>query len=160
MLRQGFQLFALISISQILLQAPVKYATAFLDVETDDNDLTYFIVHQTDVIQKAVEALHDYVEHRQAALRAAEERLRGMDGLNHRQQALIGHSLREPDSQYTIEGHRRSHGVVYQTARTDLLDLAERGLLQMQKNKRALVFRPSKDLSGKLDQMAAARDHR
>lgn len=155
MLHQGFQLFEFISISQVLLKAPAQYAIAFLHVETDDNDLTYFILHQTAVIQNAVKALHEYVAHRKAALQAAERRLRGIEGLNHRQQVLLTHALREPSSRYTIEGHRRTHGVVYQTARTDLLDLAKRGFLETDKTKRALVFHAGKDLPKKLDKLAA-----
>ncbi len=158
MLHQGFELFEFISISQILLKAPVQYAMAFLHVETDDNDLTYFILHQTAVIQDAVAALHDYVARKKASLQAAERRLRGIEGLNHRQQVLLTHALREPNSRYTIEGHRRTHGVVYQTARTDLLDLAKRGLLQKDKTKRALSFHPERDLTGKLDELAAAME--
>jgi len=158
MLHHPFELFEFISISQILLKAPVQYAMAFLHVETDDNDLTYFILHQTAVIQDAVAALHDYVARKKASLQAAERRLRGIEGLNHRQQVLLTHALREPNSRYTIEGHRRTHGVVYQTARTDLLDLAKRGLLQKDKTKRALSFHPERDLTGKLDELAAAME--
>ena len=57
MLHQGLQLFEFISISQILLQAPAQYAMAFLHTEADDNDLTYFLLHQAEVIQRAVKAL-------------------------------------------------------------------------------------------------------
>jgi hypothetical protein len=47
MLRHQFWLFEYISISEILLQAPAKYALAFLYAETDGNDLTYFIIHHS-----------------------------------------------------------------------------------------------------------------
>jgi Fic family protein len=155
MLQQGFQLFEFISISQILLKAPAQYYTAFLHVETDDNDLTYFILHQTAVIQKAVQALHEYVERKKAALLVAEHRMRGIEGLNHRQQVLLTHALKEPGARYQIEAHRRTHGIVYQTARTDLLDLVKRGLLTQDKSRRTLVFYPLKDLSKKLETSAA-----
>lgn len=158
MLHQGFQLFEFISISQILLKAPAQYAMAFLHVETDDGDLTYFILHQTAVIQDAVKALHTYVAHRKFVLQTAERRLRGIEGLNHRQQVLLTHALREPGTHYTIEAHRRSHGVVYQTARTDLLELAKRGLLSVERNGRASVFHASKLLPEKLDELAAVRE--
>ena len=45
MLHEDLQLFEFISISQILLQAPMQYAKAFLHSETDANDLTYFILY-------------------------------------------------------------------------------------------------------------------
>jgi Fic family protein len=160
MLHQGFELFEFISISQILLRAPSQYAMAFLHVETDDADLTYFILHQTAVIQAAVQALHDYVAHRRAELQAAELRLRAIAGLNHRQQVLLTHALRKPGTSYTIEAHRRSHGVVYQTARTDLLDLEKRGMLTKERISRSWVFYAGTDLPKKLDDLAAHRQPR
>jgi hypothetical protein len=45
---------------------------------------------------------------------------------------------------YTIESHRSSHNVVYETARTDLMNLAERGLLVPQKVGKAWHFVPCK----------------
>ena len=83
MLRARYTLFEFISISQILLRAPVRYAKAFLHTETDENDLTYFILHQTEVIEEAVQALHDYVTRKTVELREAEHYLRGLQGLNH-----------------------------------------------------------------------------
>ena len=154
MLHEDLQLFEFISISQILLQAPMQYAKAFLHSETDANDLTYFILYQAEVIQRAVKALHDYVARKTAALRSAEHRLRGIDGINHRQQALLAHALRKPDTRYTIEGHRRSHNVVHQTARTDLLGLVKRGLFTSHKVGHALVFRATPDLDEKLGSLA------
>ncbi len=46
MLRQGYWLFEFISISDTLRKAPATYARAFLYTESDENDLTYFLVHQ------------------------------------------------------------------------------------------------------------------
>lgn len=59
MLHHKYWLFEFISISAIIRKAPVKYGRSFLHTETDDNDLTYFIVAQAKVIQTAIEALHD-----------------------------------------------------------------------------------------------------
>ena len=156
MLRQGYSLFEFIYISQIILKAPVQYAMAFLHVETDDADLTYFILHQTAVVEAAVKALHQYVNHRKAELQSAEGRLRAVSGLNHRQQMLLAHALRKPGDAYTIEGHRRTHGVVYQTARTDLLQLESLGLLTKNKSRRPWIFHAEKALPAKLDAIAAA----
>jgi len=154
MLRQGYQLFEFISISQILLRAPARYARAFLFTETDDNDLTYFILHQAEVIREAVKSLHEYVERKTTELRAAEKQLRGLEGLNHRQQALLAHALREPSTRYVIEGHRRSQGVTFQTARDDLFDLVKRGLLRVQKEGRSNAFYTPSDLGEKLAKLA------
>jgi Fic family protein len=156
MLRQKYRLFEFISISQILLRSPKRYAEAFLHTETDENDLTYFILHQSKVIQEAIRALHDYVARKTGELRSAETRLHGLKGLNHRQQALLAHALRVPRARYVIAGHQRTHSVTHQTARDDLFNLVERGLLIVDKEGRIYVFHAPADLGDKLTKLAEA----
>lgn len=154
MLRADYALFEFISISEILLRAPLRYAEAFLHTETDENDLTYFILHQAEVIREAVKSLQAYLQRKRSELVAATESLRGMQGLNHRQQALLVHALREPGTDYQIAAHQRSHGIVNQTARNDLLDLVRRGLLVKHRQGRAFRFRAPADLADKLGKLA------
>lgn len=146
MLRADYWLFEYISISDVLKQAPVKYYRAFLHSETDENDLTYFLLHQSDVIRRAIDKLHDYIARRTRELRESEKLLRDWRHLNHRQQALIGHALRHPGASYTVEGHQRSHNTAYDTARKDLLTLVEDGLLDQHKSGKKMVFYPSPNL--------------
>jgi Fic family protein len=150
MLRHRYWLFEYVSISQIILRGPSRYGRAFLHTETDDNDLTYFIIYNLEMINKSITELFHYVENRGRELRALDVSLRGMEKLNHRQRDLIKHALRNPGFRYTIETHRGSHDVVYQTARTDLLDLESRGLLNKRRTGKALEFIPVEDLEGKL----------
>ncbi len=154
MLHNRYWLCEFISISQIILKGPAKYGRAFLYTETDENDLTYFIIYHLEVIRRAVRELHRYIKRKTRELRALETRLRGMVVLNHRQRALIGHALRHPDQLYTVESHRTSHNVVHQTARTDLLDLAKRGLLNAEKVGKSWRFTPADGLQGKLVELS------
>ena len=150
MLSQGYWLFEFVSISTILKKSPTKYARAFLYTETDDNDLTYFIIHQLDIIVKAIDSLHSYIQKKTEELKETEKLLKPSSELNYRQIALLGHALKHPGQDYTIESHRKSHGVTYQTSRTDLLNLYERGLLTKIKLSKAFIFQPSPNLSKKL----------
>lgn len=154
MLRHRYWLFEFVSISQIIVRAPVKYGRAFLYTETDDNDLTYFILYHLEVIQQAIKKLHEYIERKVQRLQELEQQLRGMVILNHRQRALISHALRHPHYKYTIKSHQVSHNVVYQTARTDLLDLANRGLFSIQKTGKTWHFTPVSDLEEKLAKLS------
>jgi len=153
-LSRGYWLLEFISISRVLQQAPAQYSRSYLFTETDDSDVTYFILHQLEVIAKAIDALQAYLRRKTEALHETESLLRSSDRLqaafNHRQLALIRHALRSPGTHYTIEGHRQSHKVVYQTARTDLLGLAERGILVKRKMGRAFVFLSSPTLRDQL----------
>jgi Fic family protein len=153
MLRHRYWLFEYISISQIIVRAPAKYARAFLYTETDDNDLTYFIIYHLEVIQQAIKKLHTYIERKVQKLQELEQQLHGMVLLNHRQRALISHALKHPRYQYTFKSHQVSHNVVYQTARTDLLDLENRGLLKSQRIGKTWYFTPASDLEEKLSKL-------
>lgn len=147
MLHKGYWLFEFISISNILRKAPTKYYRSFLYTETDDNDLTYFIVHQTKVICSAIEELHAYIERKTREVQEAHQQLRALDLFNHRQVAVVRHALNHPYQTYLIESHQQSHDVAYQTARSDLLDLAEKGILVLKRRGRKFVFTVPESLS-------------
>jgi Fic family protein len=156
MLRAGYWLFEFISISHILRKAPIKYGRSFLYTETDENDLTYFIVAQTTVIRKAIAALHAYLDEKTKEVNQLESHLRALQLFNHRQVDLLRHALKHPYQQYTIASHQKSHGVVYQTARTDLTELGTRGLLEQRKRGRQMVFAVPRDLPAALRQLDPA----
>ena len=155
MLREGFWLAEFLSISTVLKRAPARYAKSFLYTETDDNDLTYFILAQLRVIEFAVRELNEHLERTSREVQEARVLLRPTVDLNHRQLALLSHAVRRPDAAYTIASHQRSHGVVYATARADLLDLAGRGLLDQRKQGRAFVFTVPADLTDRLKTLDA-----
>ena len=52
--RDDYYFIDLISISAVILEAPAQYARAFLYSEIGDNDLTYFLIHQMNVLGKAL----------------------------------------------------------------------------------------------------------
>jgi len=140
MARKKYWLFEFISISNIILKAHTKYSRAFLLTETDDNDLTYFILYHLDVIQKAIGELHGYINQKTKRLSQLERELKGLSELNHRQRAIISHALRHPHQQYTFYSHAQSHGVTHQTARSDLNDLKKRAYLKARKVGRRWLF--------------------
>jgi Fic family protein len=150
MLRQGYWLTEFISISGAIKKARAQYDRAFLGTESDDNDVTYYILNQLAMLRHAVDDLSAYLQRKSREVRDVETRLRGRDDLNHRQLAILGHVMRHLDARITIESHRTSHRVVYETARTDLLGLVERGFLEQHKLGKKLYFTPVRDLPRKL----------
>ena len=70
--------------------------------------------------------------------------------LNHRQLAILDHALRHPAAQYQIKEHQITHQIAYQTARTDLLKLAELGLLLQVKKGLSFMFIDTTDLPERL----------
>jgi Fic family protein len=150
MLSQGYWLAEFLTISSILTRAPVQYAKPFLYTETDENDLTYFIMYQLRVIVRAINELEGYLQRKMAEVKRTEKLIKHLGTLNHRQTALLSHALRHPDHPYTVKSHSLSHNVVSQTARTDLTGLVERGLLEKRKAGKGFVYYPAEDLSDKL----------
>jgi Fic family protein len=146
MLRQRCWIAEFLSISRIIQQAPAQYSRAFLYTETDGSDLTYFLLHQLEVIQRATQDLYAYLDRKSKELQEVEPLLRDGENINHRQRVLLAHALRHPGAQYAIEPYRREHGVVYQTARQDLLDLEKAGYLRKKQVGRAFSFYAVPDL--------------
>ena len=150
MLRQGYWLCEFVSISRIIKKAPAKYGRAFLYTETDENDLTHFILYHLEVIRQGIRSLHRYVARKTRELSQTERLMRASARFNARQLALLTHALRHADAEYSIGSHQRSHRIVHQTARTDLYDLVDRGLLIKRKIGRTFYFHPIEDLETKL----------
>ncbi len=150
MLSQGYWLAEFITVSKILTEAPAKYAYSFLYTETDDRDMTYFIMYQLQVVMRAINELEGYLQRKMVEVKRTEQSIKQSVDFNYRQIALLGHALRHPDHMYTVRSHAGSHNIVSQTARTDLLELEKRGLLVRRKIGRAFAFLPTKDLAKKL----------
>jgi len=147
--RHGYRTCEYVSISSYVRRARAGYQRAFLLTETDDADATYFLVHQLKILRDALVHLERHVADQTRRI----DRLADMlldSGLNDRQIALLAGALRNPRARFTIEGHRKRHGVVYQTARKDLMDLAAQGLLVRNTVGRKFVFRVADDLEGRL----------
>jgi len=102
------------------------------------------------VIQQAIGSLHAYLERKADEVGTLQQRLEGMEGLNHRQLALLRHALRHSGFRYSVLSHQNSHGVSHQTAPSDLQKLASRGLLLPGKVGRREIFRAPEDLPSRL----------
>ena len=154
MLRYGYWLFQYLSISAILRKAPSKYAESYLYVETDNNDLTYFIIYQLRVIEQAVEGLRGYISRKASEIANVESLLRGNVPLNHRQTVAVSKALRDTQQSVTISAHARLHQVTIQSARTDLLGLEHLGLFSKRRVGKRFVFTPARDLPDRLRALA------
>ena len=151
MLRHNYRIFEFASISSVLAGAPAQYARSFLYTETDDNDLTYFILHQLEVMLRAIANVESYLAAKTEQVRQVEETLKRSTDLNQRQLALLAHALRHPNAEYTIRSHMTSHSVAYATARADLFRLADLGLLERRRvGRRSYLFFPPTDLDDRV----------
>jgi Fic family protein len=151
MLREGYWLTEFLTISRILKQAPSKYARSFILSEQDDGDLTYFFIYHLDVISRAISELDSYLARKVRELRTTRVLLASTPGeYNHRQLALLELALKDPSCHFTVVSHSTSHNVSPETARQDLSNLAERGLLDQRREGKRFVWQPINQLAEKI----------
>ncbi len=155
MAKSGYWLTEYVSISTILKNAPAKYVRAYLYTETDENDLTYFVLYQLNILLRAIAELRNYLALRANAMREARQLInanpRLQNALNSRQIALLNHALKHPNFLYNVRGHQVEHGISYETARSDLMAMAgQLKLLDKLKRGREYVFMSPPDLPARL----------
>ncbi len=140
LLRKGYWMTEYLSISRLIVKSAAQYARAYLHTEYDNNDLTYFINYQVRVLYQALESLKTHIRRKVAEKRELLD-LRRLSTLNDRQLELVREVVADPDVQFTIREVQERFGVVFQTARTDLLGLETAGLLSSQRRgARQLLF--------------------
>lgn len=150
MLRHRYEMAEFLSISGPIDRSPKAYYAAFAYTETDGGDLTYFVLHQLNVMRAALDELLEHLRDRAERMRELARAVAGFDELNHRQRAVLQHAVRHPLQSYTIEGHAASHRVHYQTARADFADLVKRGYFDQQRKGKGKRFQPTQTLAEKL----------
>ena len=157
MAKSGYWMTEFLSISTIIRKAPVQYARAYVYAETEDNDVTYFLDYHLRIVLRAIRQVHRYLARKACEINDIQkmlDRFVPASVLNYRQVAVIVSMRKHPEQWYTIRGHRRSHNVTYQTARTDLLKLVELQLVASAKRGREFVFRLADDFDERLRELA------
>jgi Fic family protein len=152
---RGYWLAEYLPISRFIRNAPAQYARAYVETETDEGDTTYFLVHQLDIIEKAINDLHLYLQRKTAEVRDVERLLQGTEFLNGRQLALLTDAIRNPEASYSLDSHAKSHRVSHETARSDLRILVRYGLLNQRRQGRRHLFEPAPDIARRLKESPA-----
>lgn len=140
LLKHGYWLFEYTSISKTILKRTTKYANAYLYSEHDDNDLTYFIHFNIEVIMEAVKELKEHIQQEKERNEQIRQEISEHPDLNMRQTLILRHLMSNPNSILTINAHQKLNGISYQTARTDLLELEEKNWLKRVKKGKAFYF--------------------
>lgn len=115
---------------------------AYLNSEYE-GDVTYFLLHQLQVLDEAFSNLEKYLAAKMRERREMTELLSGRHReFNHRQLSILESAVSDPGTEYTAASHANSHHVTVETARQDLIDLEHRGLLKRSKEGRVHVWHP------------------
>ncbi len=142
MLKNDFWLFEYITISNEIRRKRNgrSYYDAFRYTEMDDEDLNYFISDQLLTITRAIESFYAYIRSKRKEQDTLLEHIDGQRDLNARQRQVLTALLKDSDMMMTFESHMNTYHVTRQTARTDILELLEKGYLICRKEARAHQF--------------------
>lgn len=150
MLKNGYWLFEFLTVSRAIMRSQSGYYRSFLYSEHDSEDLTYSVLYAVDATKRALDGLRDYLRKKQEEQREIARTLRAVPELNHRQRTLLDQVLKNPDVVVTFQTQQRTHDVTYITARSDILGLVDRKLLDEVGTQRPRSFMAAEDLADKL----------
>ncbi|MCV6631154.1 MAG: Fic family protein [Flavobacteriaceae bacterium] len=143
LVKKEYSLIKNISISRAILNSRIQYDKAFLKTENDNNDITYFINYSIKSLRVAFESLIKYRDKKKKDIEQANlVSYKILDnGLNKRQADLVGYLYIKEKGKVNIASYSKKHEIVRQTARKDLNELVNIGLINEVKDGRSVVFR-------------------
>lgn len=145
MLKKGYWLTEYLSISRIIKDTKNQYEKAYLYSEIDENDLSYFITYHIKTMEKAFDALKDYINLKQKEVVQAAKFLK-IPSINDRMAQILKIVYDDADRVFTSKEIEKRFAVSNFTARTDLKTLVESGFLEIiQVNKVKQNFVKSKN---------------
>ena len=154
MLKNDYTLFKYISISKPLREKPKDYGLSYLYTEKDDNDLTYFIYFQLEIIITAFDELKSYLNNKANDFKEISEILEKTawaNTLNFIQKDLIKKAVKEPGRVFSAKEIANSYAISANTARTYLAKLAEMKLFLSTKDGKTLIYIAPSNLLSKLN---------
>ena len=143
MLKNGFSFFEYLSISKLLKEAPVQYGMAYLYSEIDENDLTYFLYYQVDIILRAMEELFGYLDAKSRELNEVLTLLEHSsigDKLNFIQKDIVKKAMKNPGRIFTVKEITNDYDISENTARKYLKALASYKILATFKEGRTINY--------------------
>ncbi|MDD2399070.1 MAG: Fic family protein [Sulfurovum sp.] len=143
MLKTKYDYFEYISISKLLKEAPVRYGKSYLYTEMDDNDLTYFIYYQVDIIIRAINDLLEYLQEKSREFEEMTTLLQASsigDKLNFIQKDIIKKAIKNPGRVFTALEVAADYDIAANTARKYLNEMAKSKLLANYKNGRTVAY--------------------
>ncbi|WP_223444462.1 Fic family protein [Polaribacter litorisediminis] len=130
LLKKGYWLTEYLSISKIIQDTKNQYEKAFIYTENDENDLSYFITYNLKVMEKAFDALKNYIQEKQKNhFKIA--RFIKIPNINERQAQLLKIVYDNPEVVFNTKEIQNRFNVSNYTARTDLKGLVDLQFLDM-----------------------------
>lgn len=149
LLKKGYWLIEYMSVSRVILNSKAQYARAYLYTELDGNDLTYFVLYNLKCIRQALDDLKKYIQRKTEEKKNVMQMLR-YSFFNERQIALLQEMIRDQSIYFTVKQVETWFSVSNQTARNDLNELINTGLMEQRHTGKKMHYFPVKDFSTKI----------
>lgn len=147
MLKQGYWLTEYLSISRIIKDTKTQYEKAYLYTENDQNDLGYFITYHIKTMEKAYDALKEYISRKQREVFQAAKFIK-IPNVNDRTSQILKIMNDDGDRVLNTKEIESRFNISNYTARTDLKTLVELGFLEIiQVNKKKQNFIKSRNFN-------------
>jgi len=153
MLKSDYELFRYVSISKLLKNDAKGYGLAYLYTEKDQNDLTYFIDYQLNIILKALDELQQYLASKAHEFQYIVQLLESTqysEKLSFVQKDLLKKGAKEPGRVFTAKAVASSYNLSENTARTHLNKLCELRLFMATQDGRKRLYLSPADLVERL----------
>jgi Fic family protein len=141
MLKKGYWLTEYLSISKIIQDTKIQYEKSYLYTESDENDLSYFITYHIKTMEKAYEALKEYISRKQKEVFQAAKFMK-IPEINERTAQILKLLNDDSDRVLNTKEVEARFNISNFTARSDLKTLVKLGFLdviQVNKKKRNYI---------------------
>jgi Fic family protein len=153
MLKHEYDLFKYVSISKLLKDSAKEYGLSYLYTETDQNDLTYFIDFQLDIIIKSFDELQKYLAEKTREFEVVVgllENSKYSHLLGFVQKDIIKKATKSPGRYFSVKEVVSDYAISDNTARKYLNELATYKLLMPSKDGRLIYYIAPVDLRARL----------
>ncbi|MGN5221476.1 Fic family protein [Aeromonas veronii] len=153
MLKSGYDLFEFVSISKLLREEPRKYGEAYLYSERDQNDLTYFIDYNLDIIIKSINDLKLYLKREKdefISVLTMMEKNEKLSKLSFHQKEIIKKGIKHPGIIFTAKGIEREYSISNNAARNALNTLVNKQILLSTTEGKITIYIAPGDLKERL----------
>lgn len=158
LLKNKYWLVEYLSISRIIYRSKPKYERSFLYVESDNLDLSYFILYHLEVMEEAFNELKIYLS-RKIHERTSIKKIVTIPGVTHRQAEILKILNENPDSLISAKEIANRFGLNTKSIRNDLRNLNRLNIIsEIPVNKREFGYLLSNDFEETIEKMKKGKD--
>lgn len=157
LLKNKYWFVEYLSISRIIYRSKPKYERAFLCVEADDLDLSYFILYHLEVMEEAFRELQKYLAEK-IHERNALDNFNSIPGLTQRRAEILTILNENPTRIFSVKELANKFGLNAKTIRADLKALAHLELItEVMVSRREAGYQRPHDFEERIEKLTSKR---